>query len=146
VAWLTDLLDGSVARDRRRLGFPGNADRGELIDTVADKVLLLTTLIALASCARGAPGGSWYTAVLLATIAGEAYLLGKRLADFRGGTRSYPPMPLGKLKVGLQVIATAALIAAQLAPQPQLAVAGIALLAATLPLVALSIRSKLRRS
>lgn len=145
IAWLTDLLDGSIARERARLGYPGDADRGELLDTVADKILLLSTLGALLFCALRTSGAGLPATVEFVLLLGEGYLLGKRLADYRQGTRAYPSMPLGKFKVGLQVLAMALLITGELAPLPQLVWAGTSLLAASLPLMAMSIIAKHRR-
>jgi len=54
-------------------------------------------------------------------------------------------MALGRPKVWLQAIAIGALVAAQLGAPAPLATAGTLLLAATLPLVALSIHAKRAR-
>jgi phosphatidylglycerophosphate synthase len=140
-AWMTDILDGAVARERRRLGLPGDPDRGELIDTVADKVLLLAVALSLAIAAPGPVE----RAVLATLLVGEGYLLGKRIRDYRGGRRAYPPMALGRPKVWIQAIAIGALVAARLGAAPAWASAGTLLLGATLPLVALSIWAKRSR-
>ena len=138
-AWLTDLLDGPTARERRRLGYPINGDRGELLDTVADKILLLATLITLAWCALRSPTGGARGTVELAIVVGEGYLLGRRVARHRCSTHAVPSMPLGKLKVALQAIATALLIGGQLSPQSLLTVVGTGLLVATVPLTGWSV-------
>lgn len=137
-AWLTDVLDGAVARERARRGRGADADRGELIDTVADKVLLLAVIAALLARAADA----WGAAVLLAAAAGELYLLGRRLADYRRGRRAYPPFALGRPKVWLQVIALGALAAAALGAGSAWRTAGELALTAALPLTAWSIYAK----
>jgi len=108
---------------------------------VADKIFLLAAVGTLI----GVMAGPAARIVLAGTLIGEGYLLTKRVVDYQTGRRSYPPMALGRPKVWLQAIAIGALVAAQLGAPAPLATAGTLLLAATLPLVALSIHAKRAR-
>jgi CDP-diacylglycerol--glycerol-3-phosphate 3-phosphatidyltransferase len=98
LAALTDWLDGYLARRRKQI-----TTFGQLIDPIADKLLVSATLISLVQMDL-AP--AWMVAVI---IGREFAVMGLRsLAYARGVVIS--ASPLGKIKMIAQVIAILALI------------------------------------
>jgi CDP-diacylglycerol--glycerol-3-phosphate 3-phosphatidyltransferase len=95
VAMSTDWLDGRIARRSGR-----TSTFGSLLDPVADKVLVLTTLIVLLD--QGV-----FPAWMVAAIVGRELLVsGLRLAALERGV-VIPARDLGKLKTWSQAIAAA---------------------------------------
>jgi len=92
-AMATDWLDGRVARRRGR-----TSDLGSLLDPIADKVLVLSMLIALVG--RGVFPG-WMVAAI---VARELLVSGLRLAALERGV-VLAARDLGKLKTWAQALA-----------------------------------------
>jgi CDP-diacylglycerol--glycerol-3-phosphate 3-phosphatidyltransferase len=92
VAMATDWLDGWYARRTRR-----SSDLGRLLDPVADKLLVMATLIMVVG--RVLP--AWMVAAI---IAREFLLSGLRLAALERGV-VMAARDLGKLKTGTQALA-----------------------------------------
>jgi len=123
VAVLSDAADGALARARREV-----TPLGAAIDPLADKVLIVGTLVALS--VRGlAP--LWATGVVLAR---ELLALDVRAR----ATRPLPATVDGKAKTILQAAAVSALIASAAAPSAALAIAANMLLLAAVALTVLS--------
>ena len=95
----TDGLDGHLARARDCV-----TRFGIIADPIADKLLILSTLVTLVALDRLA---AWVAVVVLAR---ELAVSGLRYAAARRGTL-IPAGPLGKAKMGAQVSAVAVLIA-----------------------------------
>jgi len=94
-AALTDWLDGMIARRRRQV-----TTLGKLLDPVADKLLVTSTLIVLL-------GQDVFPAWMVAAIvARELLVSGLRLAALERGV-VIPARDLGKLKTWSQAIAAA---------------------------------------
>jgi len=109
LAMASDVIDGALARRCGRA-----TPLGAFLDPLADKVLVLSTLVALA--ARGlAPAG--VVAVLLAR---EAAVTGLRAAAAARGA-SLGANAYGKAKTVLQALACGGLLLAQAAPSQALA-------------------------
>ena len=97
VAMLTDWFDGRVARSSGR-----TSAFGSLLDPIADKLLVLTTLIVLIG--EGAyPNGAWMVALI---VAREFLVSGLRLAAIERGVVVHA-RDLGKLKTWSQATAAA---------------------------------------
>ena len=123
VAAATDAIDGPLARRRG-----GTTALGAAVDPLADKVLVVGTLLALAS--RGiAP--TWAVLVILAREL-VAVELRARSPDALGASVD------GKAKTVLQVAATGALLASATWPSAGLAPAANALILAAAALTVLS--------
>jgi CDP-diacylglycerol--glycerol-3-phosphate 3-phosphatidyltransferase len=93
-AALTDALDGWVARRSGAL-----TARGAFLDPLADKVLVLTTLIAMASLGIV----HWILVALIVTR--ELFVLVLRLRVYRAGTR-LPAEGLAKIKTVCEMAGT----------------------------------------
>jgi CDP-diacylglycerol--glycerol-3-phosphate 3-phosphatidyltransferase len=99
LAAISDALDGFLARRG------GTADgRGMLLDPLADKALVLLTLIALA-VAGSAPLGIAAIIVVREVLVGAV-----RVLAYRGGLRAHAA-PAGKVKTACEMAALALLIA-----------------------------------
>jgi CDP-diacylglycerol--glycerol-3-phosphate 3-phosphatidyltransferase len=99
VAALSDALDGVLARRA------GTADgHGVLLDPLADKALVLFTLIALA-LAGSAPVG-----IVAIVVLREAFVGAARVLTYRNGSRVHASTP-AKLKTACEMAALALLIA-----------------------------------
>lgn len=96
----TDVLDGHIARRRELI-----TTFGTLLDPVADKVLVGSTLVSLALLDRLA---AW---VLMVILARELLVSGLRALARREGV-VISASPLGKLKMAMQVATVMALIVA----------------------------------
>jgi CDP-diacylglycerol--glycerol-3-phosphate 3-phosphatidyltransferase len=118
----TDILDGTLAR---RIGQA--TALGTFLDPLADKVLVVGTLGALALLGAAPP---WAVAV----IAGRELLA----VDIRARSPHIGATADGKAKTVLQVAATAALLAAVAWPSPALAAGAGALLLAAVALTVVS--------
>src|SRR5512138_3094745 len=101
LASLTDWLDGYLARRRKQI-----TTLGQLMDPLADKLLITAALVSLVSMDL-AP--AWMVAVIL----GREFLVTvlRSVAYARGVT--IPASPLGKFKMGSQVVAILLLILAR---------------------------------
>jgi cardiolipin synthase len=111
VAALTDALDGRVARWARRRGAHGGfADAGAWLDPMADKILAISVLAAIAVVMRP-------PLIYLALIgARELVLVPLVIAHRLGALRSrlrvdYQAAPVGKAATVAQFVAIAAVIA-----------------------------------
>ncbi len=93
LASLTDWLDGYLARRRHQVTW-----MGQLLDPIADKLLISATLISLVQLAL-AP--AWMVAVI---IGREFAVTGLRSIAYARGV-AMPPSRMGKLKMLSQVIA-----------------------------------------
>jgi CDP-diacylglycerol---glycerol-3-phosphate 3-phosphatidyltransferase len=100
IAALTDGLDGYIARSRQSVTTFGN-----VMDPVADKLMIAAALIPLVSLDRLA---AWVAMVI---VAREFAVSGLRIAAGQQGV-VIPASQLGKLKTIVQVVAVLALIAA----------------------------------
>ncbi len=98
VASLTDWLDGYLARRRKQV-----TALGQFIDPFADKLLTIAAFISLVQMDL-AP--AWMVAIIVGREFAVTAL--RTLAHARGG--SMPASPLGKIKLGAQVVAILALI------------------------------------
>ena len=98
VASLTDWLDGYLARRRKQV-----TALGQVIDPLADKLLISAALISLVQMGL-AP--AWMVVVI---ISREIAVTGLRSLAYSRGV-SMPASPLGKIKMGAQVVAILALI------------------------------------
>lgn len=100
LAAASDALDGILARRSGDLG-----PRGALLDPVADKVLVVGTLLALATL-----GAGWaVTVVTVLTALREGVVVLLRLRAFERGV-SLPADRLAKLKTAAQMIGVALII------------------------------------
>ncbi len=99
-AALTDGLDGYIARSRQAI-----TTFGQVMDPVADKLMIAAALISLVSLDRVA---GWVAMVI---IAREFAVSGLRIAAGQQGV-VMPASGLGKVKTIVQVVAVLALIAA----------------------------------
>jgi CDP-diacylglycerol---glycerol-3-phosphate 3-phosphatidyltransferase len=93
VAMATDQVDGWLARRRNQ-----TSALGSLLDPIADKVLVLTTLVMLI---EEGVAPAWMVAAI---VAREFLLSGLRLAALERGV-VIGARDLGKLKTGLQAVA-----------------------------------------
>jgi CDP-diacylglycerol---glycerol-3-phosphate 3-phosphatidyltransferase len=100
IAASTDGIDGYLARSRREV-----TRFGKVIDPIADKLLIVTALVALVALDRLA---AWVAIVI---VVRELAVSGLRLAASRRGL-VIGSSPVGRLKTGSQVAAVLALIAA----------------------------------
>lgn len=98
-AAITDCLDGHLARSRELI-----TDLGKLLDPVADKLLVGGALLALVVEGRVAP---WVVAVVLLREVGVTAMRAR--AAQQGHVLAAGP--LGKLKMGSQVVALLLLLA-----------------------------------
>ena len=98
LASLTDFLDGYLARRRQQV-----TALGQVIDPLADKLLISAALISLVQMGL-AP--AWMVALI---IGREFAVTGLRSLAYSRGV-AISASPLGKLKMGAQVIAILALI------------------------------------
>lgn len=97
-ASLTDWLDGYLARRRQQV-----TSFGQVLDPLADKLLISAALISLVQMGL-AP--AWMVAVI---IGREFAVTGLRSLAYSRGI-VMPASPLGKIKMGAQVVAILALI------------------------------------
>jgi CDP-diacylglycerol--glycerol-3-phosphate 3-phosphatidyltransferase len=101
IASLTDWLDGYLARRRQQITL-----LGQLLDPVADKLLISAALVSLVQLGV-AP--AWMAAII---IGRELAVTGLRgVAQTRG--LLIPSSPLGKIKMGAEVVAILLLILGQ---------------------------------
>ena len=98
LASLTDWLDGYLARRRQQITWVG-----QVLDPIADKLLISATLVSLVQLDL-AP--AWMVAVI---IGREFAVTGLRSLAFTRGL-IIPASPLGKLKMGTQVVAVLLLL------------------------------------
>ena len=98
LASLTDWLDGYLARRRQQITWVG-----EVLDPIADKLLISATLISLVHLDLAA---AWMVAVI---IGREFAVTGLRSLAFSRGL-IIAASPLGKLKMGTQVVAVLLLL------------------------------------
>jgi len=117
-AALSDALDGWLAR---RTGT--TTDHGAILDPLADKALVLSTLAGL-TLVGAAP-----FALAAAITIREALVTGLRVVRYRAG-EPMPATPAAKLKTALEMCAIAILIVMR--PPGNEAAVGVALLAAAL--------------
>lgn len=104
MAAFTDWLDGHLARTRDQV-----TPLGEILDPVADKLLILAALIPLVSLGRA---DAWVVGILLGR---ELLVTAFRAVAARQGL-VVPAGGLGKIKMGLEVSAIFFLILNVLAP------------------------------
>lgn len=104
MAAFTDWLDGYLARTRDQV-----TPLGEILDPVADKLLILAALIPLVSLGRA---DAWVVGILLGR---ELLVTAFRAVAARQGL-VVPAGGLGKIKMGLEVAAIFFLILNVLAP------------------------------
>jgi CDP-diacylglycerol--glycerol-3-phosphate 3-phosphatidyltransferase len=101
IASLTDWLDGYLARRRQQVTI-----LGQLLDPVADKLLIIAALVSLVQLGYA---GAWMAAII---IGRELAVTGLRgVAQTRGVIM--PASPLGKIKMGAEVVAILLLILGQ---------------------------------
>src|SRR5918999_4526867 len=98
IASLTDWLDGYLARRRKQI-----TTLGQILDPLADKLLVTAALVSLVQMDL-AP--AWMVAVILGRELAVTVL--RSIAYARGVV--IPASPLGKFKMGSQVVAILALI------------------------------------
>ncbi len=98
LASLTDWLDGYLARRRQQITW-----LGQVLDPIADKLLISATLISLVQLELAA---AWIVAVV---IGREFAVTGLRSLAFSRGL-IIPASPLGKLKMVTQVVAVLLLL------------------------------------
>jgi CDP-diacylglycerol--glycerol-3-phosphate 3-phosphatidyltransferase len=107
LASLTDWLDGYLARRRKQV-----TALGQVIDPLADKLLISAALISLVQLDLAT---AWIVAII---IGREFAVTGLRgLAYARGLV--IPASPLGKIKMGAEVVAILALILSQVGANGQ---------------------------
>lgn len=121
LASVTDALDGHLARSRGLV-----TDVGKFLDPLADKLLVVSALLSLVLLDRVA---AWIVAIILGREVAVSVL--RTYAGRRGMT--VPARPLGKIKMGLQVIAVLLLLAA---PDPHATLVDVALWSAVIATVA----------
>jgi CDP-diacylglycerol---glycerol-3-phosphate 3-phosphatidyltransferase len=101
IASLTDWLDGYLARRRKQVTI-----LGQLLDPIADKLLISAALISLVQLGVAA---AWMAAII---IGRELAVTGLRgVAQTRG--LIMPASPMGKIKMGTEVVAILLLILGQ---------------------------------
>ena len=98
LASLTDWLDGYLARRRQQITWVG-----QVLDPIADKLLISATLISLVQLELAA---AWMVAVI---VGREFAVTGLRSLAFSRGL-IIPASPLGKLKMITQVVAVLLLL------------------------------------
>ena len=98
IAAFTDWLDGYLARRRSQV-----TQLGQLMDPLADKLLITAALVSLVQMEMAS---AWMVAVILGRELAITVL--RSVAYARGVT--IPASPLGKLKMGTQVLAILLLI------------------------------------
>jgi CDP-diacylglycerol--glycerol-3-phosphate 3-phosphatidyltransferase len=98
LAWLTDWLDGYLARRRKQV-----TPLGQVMDPLADKLLTSAAFLALVQMGL-AP--AWMVAII---IGRELAVTGLRNRAYSRGV-PMPASPLGKIKMVAQVVAIPALI------------------------------------
>ncbi len=101
IASLTDLLDGYLARRRKQI-----TTLGQLMDPLADKLLITAALVSLVQMDL-AP--AWMVAVIL----GREFAVTVLRSIAHGKGVVIPASPLGKFKMGAEVVAILALILGQ---------------------------------
>jgi CDP-diacylglycerol--glycerol-3-phosphate 3-phosphatidyltransferase len=99
LAFVSDMVDGHLARSRGLI-----TDAGKLLDPLADKLLVVSSLLCLVAAAR-VPG--WLVLVIIGREAGVSLL--RAAAAKRGFVIA--ASPLGKAKMGIQALFLATLIA-----------------------------------
>ena len=125
VAAVTDFFDGYLARKTSPTAF------GRLLDPIADKLLVISTLVVLIGL-----GDSSLVLPTLLLIAREVAVGGKRIWVARQQL-TMPPLTLAKWKTALQMLALALLIVGAPSASP-LAVLGLWLLWAAVALSLIS--------
>lgn len=125
-AALTDAVDGPLAR---RLGSVTRL--GAFLDPLADKILVLGTLLALLRSSLGDPGHGAVDAWMVAVMVGRE-LFATGLRGFAAGRGvAIGSSPYGKAKTVLQAVAAAGLLLAVAVPTAEIVTgAGIVLAAA----------------
>jgi CDP-diacylglycerol---glycerol-3-phosphate 3-phosphatidyltransferase len=113
VAALTDLLDGYLARRRKQI-----TTLGQLMDPLADKLLIAAALISLVQMDLVV---AWMAVVILGREFAVTVL--RSLAHGKGVVMA--ASPLGKIKMGSEVVAILALILGQVEDLRPLHVIGI---------------------
>ena len=104
-AAITDYLDGVIAR-----AFGYVSDFGKLLDPLADKILVLSTLVMLVGVRDPNYGDSWVPAwMVVAVILREIWVTGLRGIAAEKGTVVAANF-IGKLKSFLQMVAIGALL------------------------------------
>ena len=127
-AGITDALDGYLAR---RYGWISRL--GAWMDPVADKILLSGAFLCLGSV-RAVP-----VCVVYVVLGRDVWILaGAALAFVVTGRRDFPPSRLGKASTAVQIVNVAAVLAANAAPIPGLALAAAWLYYATATMAVLS--------
>ena len=119
-AGLTDVLDGVIARR-----FGQKTSIGAVLDPVADKLLMTTSIIVLSLPQMGFPNTIPRWLMILAISRDVFILLVSLLVVLMAGWRSVPkPSPYGKASTFLQVFTVLAVLYANWmgAPVPQLAI------------------------
>ena len=100
VAGITDFLDGFIARRRQTI-----TAFGSFLDPIADKFLVISSLIMLSSLERV------HILVTILLVLREVYIISLRLLAREGGMR-VPVGQSGKWKTALQMVAIPLLMAA----------------------------------
>jgi CDP-diacylglycerol--glycerol-3-phosphate 3-phosphatidyltransferase len=123
IASITDVIDGHLARTRGLV-----TEVGKVLDPLADKLMVVSVLVSLALLERV----PWWAVVIILGREVAVSVLRSR-ASKRGGTE-VGARPLGKIKMGLQVVLVLVLLAA---PDPG-AAGALALLYVTVAVTAFS--------
>jgi CDP-diacylglycerol--glycerol-3-phosphate 3-phosphatidyltransferase len=123
IASITDVIDGHLARSRGLV-----TEVGKVLDPLADKLMVVSVLLSLVVLGR-AP--LWAVAIILGREVAVSVLRSR--AAKRGGVE-VGARPLGKLKMGLQVLLVLVLLAT---PEPD-AAAVLTLLYATVAVTVIS--------
>ncbi len=100
VAGMTDLLDGLAARTLHQ-----ESRLGEVLDPIADKLLLTTTFVMLTipGIHEGVLIPVWLTVLVIARDIGILVVAAAMFLTVR--VSSFPPMPLSKVNTGAQILA-----------------------------------------
>ena len=97
LAGLTDLLDGIIARKLDQ-----SSDFGRLLDPIADKLLLVTTFVAVSVPGFGFEPLPWWLAAL--AVGRDVGILGAALVIYRvTGFSGFTPTFLGKLNTNIEL-------------------------------------------
>lgn len=97
LAGLTDLLDGIIARKLDQ-----SSDFGRLLDPIADKLLLVTTFVAVSVPGFGFEPLPWWLAAL--AVGRDVSILGAALVIYRvTGFSGFTPTFLGKLNTNIEL-------------------------------------------
>lgn len=100
VAAITDFADGVIARN-----FSAVTDFGKLLDPVADKILVMSALVTLASYVDPVTGSTTIPAwIVILILARETWVTGLRLVAVKDGL-VVPADKLGKIKAAMQMLA-----------------------------------------